>query len=144
VVLSAIPFETMEKKRVLLVCSQDLFGESMEGLLRAHEELELIGPWEQETDVCAQVPEVCPDVVVIVEPDPEHERSAALTSAIMEGFPELPVIRAGLTENFFRLFSTHLLPARESDLVDAIRGLPAWKLMPKEDETLGGTRDANQ
>ncbi|MGE5249584.1 MAG: hypothetical protein ACM3QS_05165 [Bacteroidota bacterium] len=134
----------MEKKRVLLVCSQDLFGESMEGLLRAHEEMELIGPWEAGTDVCAQVPGASPDVVIIVEPDPCHGPGTALTAAIIEGFPELPVIRADLTENFFRLFSTHLLPAREADLVETIRGLPARKPMPGEDAVSGGTRDVDE
>ncbi len=114
----------MQKQRVLLICSQRLFGESMETILRAAEDVELIGPWELGEDVCQRITEVRPNVVVIADEESQEEAVAHLIASIIEQFPELSVIRAGLNENVFRLFSTHTLPARGADLLETIRNLP--------------------
>jgi hypothetical protein len=55
----------------------------------------------------------------------EARESARLITAIVEQYPELPVIRANLDENVVRVFSTRLLPARGADLLETIRNLPA-------------------
>ena len=117
----------MQKLRVLLVCSQHLFGESLETVLRAAEDVELVGPWDLEQEVCARIPQARPNAVVIASEDPHNELVASLTAAIIEQYPELSVIRAGLNENIFRIFSTHSLPARGTDLLETIRSLPAWE-----------------
>ncbi len=114
----------MPKRRVLLVCSQNLFGESVETILRAESEVEVIGPWDLEEEVCSKIAEASPSVVLIVDEDLQSEASARLTSAIMEAYPKLPIIRAGLTENIVRVHSTHILPARGTDLLETIRNLP--------------------
>ena len=114
----------MSKRRVLLVCSQHLFGESMETILRAEADVELIGPWDLGEEVCSRITEASPSVVLIVSEDSQSEASASLTSAIMEAHPKLPIIRAGLTENVVRVYSTHILPARGTDLLETIRNLP--------------------
>lgn len=114
----------MPKRRVLLICSQHLFGESIETVLRAAEHVELIGPWRLGTDVCLKITKVSPDVVLIVDTDSQSEDSANLTSIIMRAHPRLPVIRAGLTENVVRVHSTHIVPARGTDLIETIRNLP--------------------
>lgn len=114
----------MEKHRVLLVCSQHLFGESMETILRAEADVELIGPWDLGTDICSRITEASPNVVLIVDEDSQSEASANLTSAVMEAYPNLPIIRAGLSENVVRVHSTHILPARGTDLLETIRNLP--------------------
>lgn len=115
----------MSKRRVLLVCSQHLFGAGMEGILRAARDVELIGPWGLGDDVCARIAEASPSVVLIVDEDSKSEASVELTSAIMERNPNLPIIRAGLTENVVRVHSTHVLPASGADLLETIRNLPA-------------------
>jgi DNA-binding NarL/FixJ family response regulator len=115
----------MSKHRVLLVCSQRLFGESVETILRAEADVELIGPWELGEEVRARVAEASPSVVLIVDEDAQSAASARLTSALMEAYPALPIIRAGLTENVVRVYSTHILPARGADLLETIRHLPA-------------------
>ena len=117
----------MKKQRVLLVCSRHLFGESMETVLRAAEDVELIGPWELGGEVCQRITEAGLDVVLIVDDDSQREMGAELTSAIMEAHPNLPIIRAGLNENIFRVFSTHSHPARGTDLLETIRNLPEIK-----------------
>jgi chemotaxis response regulator CheB len=114
----------MSKQRVLLVCSQHLFGESMETILRAEAGVELIGPWDLGVEVCPRITEASPDVVLIVDEDSQSEASVNLTSAIMEMYPELPIIRVDLTENIFHVFSAHTFPARSADLIEAIMNLP--------------------
>lgn len=109
--------------RVVLICSNRLFGESMERVLRAGE-VELIGPWDLSEDICARIGEVQPNVVVVADEDARGEESARLTTAIMEQYPELPVVRTGLTENVVRVHSTYILPARGADLLETIRNLP--------------------
>ncbi|MBL1172804.1 MAG: hypothetical protein D8M55_10230 [Chloroflexi bacterium] len=96
----------------------------METILRAEADVELIGPWGLGEEVCSRVTEASPSVVLIVDDDSQSEASASLTSAIMEDHPEIPIIRAGLTENVVRVVSTHLLPARGMDLIETIRNLP--------------------
>lgn len=96
----------------------------METILRAEADVELIGPWGLGAEVCPRIPEASPDVVLIVDDDSQGEAGANLTSAIMEAHPKLPIIRAGLTENVVRVHSTHILPARGTDLIETIRNLP--------------------
>lgn len=111
----------MSKSCVLLISSQHLFGESMEMILRAEKDIELVGPWNLgDQDICRRLLEVQPSVVVIADEDSQNEVAAELTKSIIEQNSELSVIRAGLSENVFRIFSTHTLPARGADLLETI------------------------
>ena len=114
----------MQTKRVLLICSEYLFGIGMETILRAAMDVDLIGPWGFSQDICQRIVEARPDVVVIAAGDPHSGEIASLTAAIIEQYPELSVIRTGLTENTLRVFSTHTLPGRGVDLLETIRNLP--------------------
>jgi len=114
----------MSKRRVLLLCSEYLFGESLERILRAEDDLELIGPWRLEAEVCRGIAAVSPDVVLIVDAISQNEAIANLISLLMDAYPKLPIIRAGLTENVVRIHSTQILPARGTDLIETIRSLP--------------------
>ena len=117
----------MEKRRVLLVCSQHLFGVGIETILRAAKDVELFGPWQMELGICQRIPEASPGVIVIVGEDAQDEETVHLTASILEAYPELPVIRVGLNENIFRVFSTHSHPARGTNLLETIRNLPETK-----------------
>lgn len=125
----------MPTQRVLLLCSNHLFGESMEGILRAAADVDLIGPVGLEDDVHQHIAAANPHVVVIADEGVSGQRAAHLTASLVEQHPEIPVIRVGLNENIFRVFSTHTLPARVSDLLDAIRNLPAARV-PAATQTL--------
>lgn len=115
----------MPKHRVLLICSQHLFGESLEALLRRVEDMELLGPMElSQGNINARLRELRPDAVIVVDEGETKMSASYLTAAILQQFPNLPVIRAGLEQNIFRVFSAHTLPARSSDLVEAILNLP--------------------
>ena len=112
----------MSNPRVLLISSQHLFGESMETILRAEKEVELIGPWTLgDQDICERLIEVSPSVIVIADENLQSEVAAGLTKTIIEQHPEISVIRTALNENIFRIFSTHTLPARGEDLLESIR-----------------------
>lgn len=113
----------MQKPRVLLICSQDLFGESVESVLRCATELELVGPWSLEEGISSRIPEASPEVVVIADQDPTNEKALHLATTLMEQYPDMPVICTGLSQNMFRVFSTRTLPARSTDLLDSILAL---------------------
>lgn len=115
----------MPKRRVLLVCSQDLFGDSMESLLLHAEDIELIGSWNLDEGVSTRISETTPDVVVIADKDPSNEKAIHLATVLIEKYPGLSVICAELTQKNFRVFSTRILPARGMDLLEAIHSLPA-------------------
>lgn len=112
----------MSKPRILLVCSQHLFGESMEMVLRADKDIELIGPWNLgDQDICERLLEARPSIVVIADENLQSDTAAELTKSIIEKYSELSVIRTGLSENVFRIVSTHTLPARGDSLLETIR-----------------------
>ena len=112
----------MSKPRVLLISSQHLFGESMEMILRAEKEVAMIGPWNlNDHDICERLVEACPSVILIADENLQSETAAELTKVIIEKYPEISVIRAGLNENVFRVFSTRTLPARGDNLLETIR-----------------------
>jgi DNA-binding NarL/FixJ family response regulator len=114
-----------EKRRVMLVSSKHLFGEGLEEILRKVGDVELIGPTELSQDsLSACLQRLRPDAVIVVESGDSRIQAASLAAAILQQFPNLPVISAGLEQNTFRVYSTHTLPARSSDLVEAILNLP--------------------
>jgi len=122
--LFALKQRKMPNRNVLLVCSQHLFGESLESLLLKAGDLDLIGPWNLNEDICDRMTNLKLNVVVIADEDPNSEEIVKLTNTVMLRYPDLPVIRTGLTHNMFYVVETHALPARGSDLIETIRGLP--------------------
>ena len=114
-----------DKRRVLLICSKRLFGESLETILRRDDQMELLGPIEaSEENINMRLRELRPDAVIVVDEGETKMSLSYLTAAILQQFPSLPVIRAGLEQNVFRVFSAHTIPARSSNLVEAILNLP--------------------
>lgn len=113
------------KRRVLLICSQHLFGESLEVILRRVDDMELLGPLElSQENISVRLLELRPDAVIVVDEGENKTSVSYLTTAILQQFPSLPVISTGLEQSIFRVFSAHTLPARSSDFVEAILNLP--------------------
>lgn len=114
-----------EKRRVLLVSSKHLFGEGLEEILRKVGDVELLGPLELSQEIMiTQLPELRPDAVILVEEGENKMSVSYLTAAILRQFPRLPIISAELEQSICRVYSTQTLPARSSDLVEAIMNLP--------------------
>lgn len=116
-----MPSTPTSKPRVLLLCSQYLFGESMEAILRAEAEVELIGPWTlDDQNIFERLVEARPSVVVIADERLQNEKAAELMATIIEKHPKISMIRAALSENVFRIVSTNTLPARGDNLLETI------------------------
>jgi DNA-binding NarL/FixJ family response regulator len=113
----------MKKRQVLLVCSQYLFGEGLHTLLKKADDVELIGPWALNDDFFDLLASSNLDVVIIADEDPNSAEIVNLANTIMSRFPDLPIIRIGLTQNIFHIVETHAFPASSSDLIETIRGL---------------------
>ncbi len=112
----------MTKPRVLLIGSQCLFGESMEMILHANSDIELIGSWNLDDPTAPlQLLEAQPSVVVIADEDLQSEKAVEITQLIVERHPDLSVIRTGLSENVLRVFSTQTKSAQGDNLFDTIR-----------------------
>ncbi len=114
----------MNNRRVLLVSSQTLFGESLELLLRTADDLEVVGPVALDDNTCAVVQQVAPDVVVLADEHPQNDDLIALTTTLMERFPNLRVIKTGLEQPTLRVFAAQTWPASSFDLISAIREGP--------------------
>ena len=114
----------MSRHRILLMCSQQLFGESMEEILRLHADMDLIGTCGFDENIHQHIAESRPDVVVLIGVDSQSDEMVRLTSAIIEQHPEVSVVRAGLTEKVIRVFSSQRLPAHSVNFLEVIRDLP--------------------
>ena len=121
----------MRTQRVLLLCCQSLLGESLQAILSGEEDVELIGPWQPERQMLAQVVEAAPDVIIVAEEDKVAATTAALTAEILAQCPSIPVIRVGLAHSVVQLYTSSTLPARSSDLMRAIRSLPQTGMPPR-------------
>ena len=118
----------MLKRRVLLLRAPSLLAEGIERLLRQMEDVELIGPWDLNTELVSRFPEATPDIVLMVEEGTHTEVTGALINQILEQHPELPVVYVGMQQNTIRLYTSRALPARATELVDLIRSLPLHQL----------------
>lgn len=114
----------MEKRRVALLCSQHLLGESLEHVLRNIEDVELIGSWPYDAEVLPQLTDHPIDLLMIAEEEIPSQQAAHLIAQIFEAYPNLPVINVTLEQNVLRIYTSRTLPARSADLIDAIRQLP--------------------
>jgi DNA-binding NarL/FixJ family response regulator len=114
----------MRKRRVLLLCAQQLLGESLEHTLRQVEDLEVAGPWTIEEGVLNCLSGEQPDLVIITDEDIAPEKLSRLTAQILEQYPDLPVFRVTLERNLMQVYSSHTMPARSADLIDLIHRLP--------------------
>lgn len=113
------------KKRVLLLYTRHLLGESLEKLLRDQGDIQLLGPWLLDAQAFSRVAAEQPDLVLIAEDEAAPEKIVKLTSQILEAYPNLPVIHSTLTRNVVRIYTSQELPASRADLIEAIRTLTA-------------------
>jgi len=115
----------MSKRRVLLLCEQDLLGESLEHLLGSLPDVELVVSRNPDDPTLERLFACAPDLLLIAQEEPTNQRLASLTAQVLEVYPNLPIIRLELEHNVFHLYTSQTLPARTADLVEAIRRLPA-------------------
>lgn len=117
----------MDKKRVVLISVPSLLGEGLERILRGAEDMELIGPWNVDSQVLSQLSQLAPDVVLVAQEDGEQAGIASLTARIVEQYPDLAVVRIGLQHDTLRVYTSHALSARSAELIETIRSLPVFR-----------------
>jgi hypothetical protein len=113
----------MKKRRVLLCCAEHLLGEALENLLRAMEDVALLGPCVLDIQILNSIAEQNPDILLIATESEQSENISNLTTKIMEKHPNLPIILSTLTKNVVRVYTSRELPARADDLLNVIRNL---------------------
>lgn len=112
----------MSKPRVLLISSQPLFGESLEVVLRAEVEIELLSNWDwNETEIERRLNQAQPNLVIIADENLQSAKAEKITQMIIETHPSVTVIRAGLNDKVFRVFSTQTLPAYSANLLEIVK-----------------------
>lgn len=116
--------KNLEQRHVLLICGKDIFGESLETLLRGLDDVQLIGPLRLDEVITTHIEQEQPDIVLVARQEGEFADISSLTSQLLDGHPGLPVIHCTLSANSVRIYTSRDLPARTSELVQAIRELP--------------------
>ena len=113
----------MNKRRVLLLCEQHLLGESLQQVLHAVEDVDMIGSFVFDDQVLSRLTAHKPDLLIIADEQPPRAQAAHLTGLVLEAYPALPVIRVTLDNNVLQVYTARTLPARSTDLIDVIRQL---------------------
>jgi DNA-binding NarL/FixJ family response regulator len=124
----------MERKRVILLCGQNLLGESLEHILTNARDVELIATWDFADVTVPRLAEQAPDLLVMTEGEFPQEQSTVLTAKILASLPDLPIIRVALEQNVFRVYTSRMLPARQTDLLDVIHLLAAQRVQGEFDD----------
>ncbi|MEJ2707568.1 MAG: hypothetical protein P8074_08145 [Anaerolineales bacterium] len=124
----------MERKRVIILCGQNLLGESLEHILSNARDVELIGAWDFTEVTIPQLAEQAPDLLVMTEGESPQDQSTVLTAKILASLPDLPIIRVALEQNVFRVYTSRMLPARQADLLDVIQLLTAQRVQGELDD----------
>jgi len=114
----------MKKRHVLLLGEEQLLGESLQNLLQGFDDIQLSGPEPLSADICIQIGKIKPDVVLIADVGNQNAKVAGIAASILDLYPNIPVIHSTLSRNVVRIYSSHELPARTADLIDAIRSNP--------------------
>ncbi len=114
----------MDKRQVVLVCERHLWGESLEYLLANASDVELIGCWDFDEPVVSRLKAQTPDILVVASDEFPSEHTTCLTAEVMDALPELTILHATPSQNVLRIYTSHTLPARQSELMNVIRNLP--------------------
>ncbi|MEM2126561.1 MAG: hypothetical protein QXQ53_09230 [Candidatus Methanosuratincola sp.] len=115
----------MAKRRVALLSESDLFGDSLEHILRGVEDIETLGPWPLDSQLWPRLSENLPDLLVIAQDKASEERVSQMTAQILAKHPKLPIIMVTLDCNELFIYTSQVLHATSADLIELIRRLPA-------------------
>lgn len=114
----------MKKRHVLLIGEEHILGESLEKLLKGFSDIHHSGPKPLSDDISDHIAKIKPDVILITDVGEQQNRIAGIAAKILDLYPNIPVIHSSLSRNVVRIYSSHELPARSADLIDAIRSIP--------------------
>ncbi len=110
----------MDTCRVLLLCDQQLLGESLGQILRQVPGMELSDCLTLNDDVLEQLSLYSPELLLIAEEEPPRPQVTCLIAKVLEAYPHLPIIHIKLEQNVLRVYTSCALTARSTDLIQAI------------------------
>lgn len=116
-----------KKPRILLIATSNLFGESLEFLLRQANVVETIVTEEfrtfDETANPQWIANIKSDIVLLATDEATYQTGRQIASKILELHPEICIIHTDRSQNTFYIHSTRALPARVTNLLEAIRSI---------------------
>lgn len=115
----------MSKRRILLLCTQPLFGEGLAAILHQESEIDLLGPFALADDSLTRIAEANPDAVLTAEGEKEDQTVSDLITQILQTHPSLPIIRTALRDQQVHLYTSASRPASRRGLIQILRNLPA-------------------
>ncbi len=127
----------MKQHRVLLLSDHPLLSEGLTNLLGTMADLVLIGPRAVSSFSLSDLEACAPDVVLFAEQETDDVAANAILFRILQHVPDLPVIQIALSgHHIVRVYTSHTLPARSADLIEAIRKLSLQSSHETRDEHL--------
>lgn len=111
----------MEKWRMTILYDQRLAGESLVHILEKELCLEVCLFSLEDPDIFVKLETSKPDLLMIVEEEAPCAQVVLLTAQILEAYPSLPLVRIKLSQHILHLYTTHTIPARSPDLIEAIQ-----------------------
>lgn len=111
----------MASPRVLILCDQTLFGQTIRSFIEERTHLHVIAVEALQAQDAAHVQELCPDLIVIGE---EKESHYTFLPELLDLAPPVRIVRLNLEGNTIRVYDGHQLMAhRTQDLVDVLDAL---------------------
>jgi hypothetical protein len=111
----------MEKWRMTILYDQRLAGESLAHILEKELYLVVCLFSLEDPDILVKLETSKPDLLMIVEEEAPCAQAVLLTAQILEAYPSLPLVRIKLSQHILHLYTSHAIPARSPDLIEAIQ-----------------------
>jgi hypothetical protein len=111
----------MEKWRMAILYDQRLPGESLAHILEKELLLDISLVAVNDPDMINKLGSSLPNLLMIVEEEDPNEQASLLFAKILDDFPSLPLIRIKLSQQILQIYTTHTIPARSPDLLEAIQ-----------------------
>ncbi len=110
----------MDEYRAIIV-GNSLFGETLNQMLADTGKVVIIGTSSTLEEAMSIIEDLYPDVVIAAY---SSETSQEYLSPFLAKYPDLPIIRADLNQNYLQVITSQRVGARGSDLMTAIESLP--------------------
>jgi hypothetical protein len=111
----------MEKWRMAILYDQRLPGESLAHILEKELLLDISLVAVNDPNMINKLGSSLPNLLMIVEEEDPNEQASLLFAKILDDFPSLPLIRIKLSQQILQIYTTHTIPARSPDLLEAIQ-----------------------
>jgi hypothetical protein len=115
----------MPTRRVFLLANRSLFAQGVQSLLSGQPGIEVVGIAQVGPEICDQVKDVSPDVVII---EAGLEEQGRLITKLMECVPDAKVIGLTLEDNLLHIYYQQTKEGHGvSDLLDEIQKPLEWQ-----------------